>query len=509
MTSPTTRCALALTLVALVSSQVQAQTPPGPGPGAPQSHGQKPDGRLGHMDHAFDDPARYAKEFDDPSRDAWQLPSRVIEALALQPGYKVADIGAGTGYFSMRLAASVAQPTVFAVDLEPKMVAHLTARAAAEKRANVVAVQATSTSPNLPEPMDVVLVVDTYHHIPDRSVYFAGVRDQLRPGGRLAIVDFRKGAPGGGPSDDFRFTPEQISQELAAAGFVLDAHHDFLPRQHFLVYRAAAVPAQPALLPVALRFALTAGGTPVGCGAPIAQVGTTKSTVNLIDARLYVSRVRLVRADGAETPVLLAQDGLWQVDDVALLDFENASGACANGTEQTRDVIEGSVPAGTYTGVRFEVGLPFEKNHRDPTLQPSPLNLSRMFWNWNAGYKFMRFDIKSTGQPRGWLVHLGSTACAPAGSPSTVPVSCANRNAVTVDLPAFSVARDVVEFDFLSLFATSNVDVNTDKTAMGCMSGTTDPECAGLFGQLGLPVGGAAAPPQKVFRVKSAATMAR
>ena len=83
------------------------------------------------------------------------------------------------------------------------------------------------------------------------------------------------------------------------------------------------------------------------------------------------------------------------------------------------------MPAGNYTGVRFEVGLPFDKNHAEVTLQPSPLNLSRMFWNWNAGYKFMRLDIRSTGQPRGWLVHLGSTGCTPTGKPSIVPVSCA------------------------------------------------------------------------------------
>ena len=85
------------------------------------------------------------------------------------------------------------------------------------------AVQASATSPNLPEPVDVVLVVDTFHHIGNRAAYFAGVRAQLRPGGRVAIVDFRKDAPGDGPPAHFRFTPEQISAEMAAAGFVLDA----------------------------------------------------------------------------------------------------------------------------------------------------------------------------------------------------------------------------------------------------------------------------------------------
>lgn len=276
-----------------------------------------------------------------------------------------------------------------------------------------------------------------------------------------------------------------------------------------LALAAAAPAAAQSAMPVKIRFVATAAGVPVTCGPSIGGVGTTRSTISLVDFRFYVSRVRLVTAAGGDVPLTLTQDGLWQLDDVALVDFENATGGCVNGTEQTRDVVEGTVPAGTYAGVRFDLGLPFEKNHRDPTLQPSPLNLSRLFWSWNAGYKFMRLDIRSTGQPRGWLVHLGSTACAPAGSPSTVPVSCGNRNVVTVDLPGFSAARDLVEMDVLSLFAASNVDTNTEKTALGCMSGGSDPECHGLFGQLGLATVDKAAGTQQVFRVKTAATLAR
>ncbi|MBP7779843.1 MAG: methyltransferase domain-containing protein [Acidobacteria bacterium] len=203
---------------------------------AQEAPGQKPGG-LGHMDHKFNDPERYAQSFDDPARDAWQMPARVIEALALAPGQRVADIGAGTGYFSLRLARAAAAPRVFAADLEPKMVEHLTRRAAAEGLTNLTAVQASATSPNLPEPVDVVLVVDTYHHIPNRPAYFAAMKAMLAPDGRLAIVDFRKGVGGDGPPEDFRFTPDQISGELAAAGYVLDRSHDFLPRQVFLVYR--------------------------------------------------------------------------------------------------------------------------------------------------------------------------------------------------------------------------------------------------------------------------------
>lgn len=188
-----------------------------------------------HMDHKFDDPARYAKSFDDPARDAWQLPARVIDALQLKPGMKVADIGAGTGYFSMRLAR-VPGVSVFAVDIEPKMVEYLQQRAHKEHAMSVTAVLAGASSPNLPEPVDVILVVDTYHHLPNRPVYFRELRKSLKPGGRVAIVDFRKDAPDGPPAH-FRFTPEQITAEMKEAGYTLAASHDFLPRQHFLVYQ--------------------------------------------------------------------------------------------------------------------------------------------------------------------------------------------------------------------------------------------------------------------------------
>lgn len=188
-----------------------------------------------HMDHRFDDPERYARSFDDPARDQWQLPDRVIGALGLLPGQAVADIGAGTGYFTVRLARASAKPKVFAVDIEPSMVAYVRQRAAKEGLSNVVAVQATDRGPNLPEPVDVVLIVDTYHHIPDRVKYFAALTRAIKPGGRLAIVDFRKDAPEG-PPPQFRFTPDEISGELALAGFALRQQHDFLPRQIFLIY---------------------------------------------------------------------------------------------------------------------------------------------------------------------------------------------------------------------------------------------------------------------------------
>lgn len=203
-------------------------------PLAGQQH--QPAGKPDHMQHRFDDPAKFAKSFDDPKRDEWQMPSRVIDALGLKAGMAVADIGAGTGYFSMRLAKVSPGLSVYAADIEPKMVEHLTHRAAGEKLGNVTAVLASAASPNLPRPVDVILVVDTYHHIGSRPAYFRELRKSLTPGGRIAIVDFRKDSPEG-PPVEFRFTAEQIEAEMKQAGYALDRQHDFLPRQLYLIFR--------------------------------------------------------------------------------------------------------------------------------------------------------------------------------------------------------------------------------------------------------------------------------
>jgi SAM-dependent methyltransferase len=199
----------------------------------------QPQGKPDHMDHRFDDPERYAKSFDDPARDAWQMPDRVIAALKLAEDASVADIGAGTGYFSVRLAKVVPRGTVYAVDIESKMLEHIRKRAAGSALTNLMTVQADSVSPNLPKAVDLALVVDTYHHIPNRVDYFKRLATGLTPGGRLAIIDFRKDAPDG-PPPEFRFEAAQIVEEMTKAGYRLDVDHAFLPRQHFLVFRTGA-----------------------------------------------------------------------------------------------------------------------------------------------------------------------------------------------------------------------------------------------------------------------------
>jgi SAM-dependent methyltransferase len=184
----------------------------------------------------FNDAEKWAKEFDNPERDAWQKPDELLDALHLQPTIRVADIGAGTGYFSARLAKRLPEGKIFAADVEPDMVHYLGARAEREHLANLTPVQGRADTANLPEPVDLILVVDTYHHIDDRTRYFAALRSSLRPGGRLVIVDFKADSPNGPPAKH-RIAPEKVTQELAAAGFTLADKIEFLPRQYGLVFK--------------------------------------------------------------------------------------------------------------------------------------------------------------------------------------------------------------------------------------------------------------------------------
>jgi SAM-dependent methyltransferase len=186
--------------------------------------------------HRFDDAEKWSHIFDDPKRDEWQKPHQLIEALALPENAVVADVGAGTGYFTVRLARMLPKGRVLAADVEPNMVRHLAQRAKREKLANVAAVQSAADDARLPEKVDVALLVDVYHHIDDRRRYFEKLKSSLKEGGRIAIVDFTLDSRYG-PPPRARIHPDKVKAELAAAGYALAEQHDFLPEQYFLVFR--------------------------------------------------------------------------------------------------------------------------------------------------------------------------------------------------------------------------------------------------------------------------------
>jgi SAM-dependent methyltransferase len=195
---------------------------------APREGGDFAPHRFAHADE-------WAKAFDSPDRDAWQHPDDVIAALALEPAMTVADIGAGTGYFTVRLARAVPEGAVVATDLEPDMVRYLRERAARERLENVHAQLAAGDDPKLDAAsVDRILVVDVWHHVADRRRYAAGLARALRPGGVIAIVDFTAEATRG-PPKAHRLAPDMVIADLAAAGMHASLSPIQLPEQYIVL----------------------------------------------------------------------------------------------------------------------------------------------------------------------------------------------------------------------------------------------------------------------------------
>jgi arsenite methyltransferase len=176
--------------------------------------------------------------YEGVNRDEWQQPQKVIAALKIQPGSIVADLGSGGGYFTFRLADAVG-PTgkVYAVDVDPDMI-DLVAKAAREKSSNnIEPILAKANDPLLPKPgVDLIFTSNTYHHIDNRVAYFGNLRQSLRPGGRIAILDFDRRAWIEGLLR--HYTPSEfIKREMEQAGFALEQEFDFLDRQAFLIFK--------------------------------------------------------------------------------------------------------------------------------------------------------------------------------------------------------------------------------------------------------------------------------
>ena len=293
---------------------------------------------------------------------------------------------------------------------------------------------------------------------------------------------------------------------------------------------------------VALNFSAMVGAEKFECGKSYDGIGITQSHITPSDFRFYVSEVALIDQHGKAVAVTLDQDGIWQYKDIALLDFEDGKGQCRNGNSGLHEQVTGSVPKGSYRGVRFTLGVPFELNHSDPTLALSPLNFSGMFWVWQSGYKFVKIDMASSGQPQasdmqpdvsmkekvaamekiaamkkegtapqpqfkktpraaGFSVHLGSTACA-SPSLTTPPSECRNPNRVTITFDHFDTGKNVVVADMVSLLQDANVDVNAPDSAPGCMSAPNDADCPAVFAAFGLPYNDQPVVAQRFFKMR-------
>lgn len=181
---------------------------------------------------------RGAGWLERPEREAAELPGRVVQALDLSPSDVVADIGAGTGYFTFRLAPAVPRGLVYAVDIQPEMLALVHKRIEERGVQNVVPVQSAPTDPNLPPGrVDVALMVDAYHEFSHPYEMVRGIAEALRPGGRVVLVEYR-GEDATLPARPLhKMTEAQARKEMAAVSLEWQETKDMLPRQHFMVFQ--------------------------------------------------------------------------------------------------------------------------------------------------------------------------------------------------------------------------------------------------------------------------------
>jgi uncharacterized repeat protein (TIGR04052 family) len=294
---------------------------------------------------------------------------------------------------------------------------------------------------------------------------------------------------------------------------------------------------------VSIQFAAVNGTTPVTCGTQLTGLGSTSVAADLKDLRFYITNVALISDKGVAVPVKLNSNN-WQLtqgsETVSLIDLEDASGACADATHtaETNAVITGTVPAGTYVGLKASMGVPETLNHSAITGGVAPLDVAATAWSWQSGRKFSKIEINpvggilkttaavpatattpavaaSTSTVSTFNFHLGSTGCTVKVDAAGVALkdaagnalyTCANPNVMDFTLASFDPAQQQVALDIGQLFKTTDI-TQDNGGAVGCMSGATDPECPTIFTELkiafgsgsnGLSVNGGAG--QQVFK---------
>lgn len=174
---------------------------------------------------------------EGPDRDAWQKPNQVMDALGIAAGATVADLGAGGGWFTVRLARRVGPDgLVYAQDIQPRMIESISRRVSREALTNVRTILGAADDPKLPAGLDAVLIVGTYPEIADPVTLLANVAAVLKPDGRLGIVDFTLEGGGPGPPIDERIEPRRVIDDAERAGLRLLAHERFLRYQYLLVF---------------------------------------------------------------------------------------------------------------------------------------------------------------------------------------------------------------------------------------------------------------------------------
>jgi len=253
-------------------------------------------------------------------------------------------------------------------------------------------------------------------------------------------------------------------------------------------------------IPVTIQVAGKVGAQAFRCGEVYAGIGRSRADVITRDFRFYLHGIRLVRSDGSEVPLALDQDGRWQHEGTVLIDLEDGEEGCDAGDPETNTAVEGTVPEGTYTGLRFVLGVPLELNHVEADVAPPPLDVEPMFRSREEGHLHLRIDGTSSGLPDGWQVHLRSSGCSVDAMGNVT--SCAHGNRPQTFLDGFNPNDDVLVADMARLLDGADMNANAMDTPPGCTSTPDDGDCAPIFNNLGLSFAGSVPGPQRFFRME-------
>jgi arsenite methyltransferase len=184
-------------------------------------------------------PKEYAQFLENRERVERMEVARVVSALGLKPGQLVVDLGSGSGLFTRALARSVApNGTAYAVDIDPALLKIVETSAKRSAIKNLTTVLAAPDDPKLPQAVDVIFICDTFHHLPDKPTYARTLYRYLKPGGRVAVIDFTSDWPGG--HDAMRYTQDDLERWMTGAGFARDQSFDFPKNSFFIIYRKAS-----------------------------------------------------------------------------------------------------------------------------------------------------------------------------------------------------------------------------------------------------------------------------
>jgi len=181
-------------------------------------------------------PEEYIKLLESERRIEGLQVDKVVNALKVKPDDRVCDLGSGSGLFTRPLARKASgKGVVYAVDIDPELLKHVESAAREQKLTNIKPILASETDPKLPEPVDLITIIDTLHHIGSQAEYLKGLKKYLKPGGRIAVIDFSRDWPAG--HEKMVYTVSDLDGWMTAAGLKRVEQHDFLDNNFFVVYR--------------------------------------------------------------------------------------------------------------------------------------------------------------------------------------------------------------------------------------------------------------------------------